>query len=243
MRKCRALAISTSFLMAITIAQACADDQPTKGAATSPSDNTDMPVYNPPVGRGAPVDRIGGASRGSDAPGDTRLDVVAPDQLGFTAREQPTLYWFLSAPINKPVEVMISVGNAEKPAYDAVLPGPVAAGFHPVSLSQLGVKIQPGVDYEWTVAIILDPQARSKDLFATAHVERSERPPPPSDAQSATRTFAAAGLWYDAIDAATADIARDPGNAQHRHALAALLRQVQLDDAAKFAEAAQGKPQ
>jgi hypothetical protein len=239
--------IAAIVLVTLLSAHARAVEPPatsTTSTAAPSSDDTQMPVFKAPVGRGTPDNRIGGASRGSGAAGQARLEVIAPDQTGLTASEQPTLYWFLSAAIDKPVEVMISVGDSEKPAYDSVAAGPVAAGFHAVRLSQLGVKLSRGVDYEWTVAIILNPQARSEDLVASGHIERVEAaPPPPADPRAAVRALAAAGLWYDAFDAASTVVARQPQDGKARLARAALLRQVHLDDAAEFEEAARGKAQ
>lgn len=193
----------------------------------------DMPASEAPSGLDTQPDRLVGAVRGAAI--ETRLDVIAPDHLGFTAIEQPTLYWFLSDTVDKPVEIMISDSSGEMPDYDVVTPGPAAAGFHAASLARLGMKLKPGVDYEWTVAVIFNAQSRSQDLVATGHIERVADAP----AGSTARALAAAGYWYDAFDAASIASAKQPQDHAAVMARATLLRQVKLDDAATYAESPQ----
>src|SRR5271168_697816 len=60
-----------------------------------PAMSTDaMPHYVPPM-RGAPGGRTGGGSRGIKG-SDLTIAVLAPDHVGLTAEDQPTLYWYAS---------------------------------------------------------------------------------------------------------------------------------------------------
>src|SRR5262249_9720599 len=59
------------------------------------SNTASMPVYKPPL-RGAPGGRVGGGTRGSGSVRDVFiLSALAPDHMGLTVAEQPSLYWFI----------------------------------------------------------------------------------------------------------------------------------------------------
>src|SRR5712691_10584682 len=59
-----------------------------------------------PPSTGAPVVRLTGGSRGS---GDATvtLDVLAPDDVGVTTQEQPSLFWFQSKPVESKFELTL----------------------------------------------------------------------------------------------------------------------------------------
>src|SRR5215475_4152448 len=48
--------------------------------------------------------RVTGGSRGS-GPETVALDVLAPDEVGITTQEQPSLFWFQSKPANARFEL------------------------------------------------------------------------------------------------------------------------------------------
>ena len=88
----RSLALMLTVLIAgISAITAPVGAQTSTSTATATSGGAVAVVYHPPL-RGAPAGRIGGASRGG-APGVAlpALEVLAPDHVGLTAREQPTL--------------------------------------------------------------------------------------------------------------------------------------------------------
>src|SRR5688572_19448877 len=64
--------------------------------------------FVPPAGA-KPAKRMGGtANRCSEDP-KLYVSVLAPaDTVGFTAREQPVLYWYLSKATSDPVEIAIT---------------------------------------------------------------------------------------------------------------------------------------
>src|ERR1043166_1113983 len=70
----------------------------TANKSSVPIYNPPVPVYKPPMlayqppVRGAPFIRVDGGSR--DGKGDIpALCVLAPDHVGLTTREQPSLFW------------------------------------------------------------------------------------------------------------------------------------------------------
>src|SRR3712207_3903543 len=70
------------------------DVQPPRSQSTQAE--TSIIKYEPPD-RGKTGGRIGASTRGM-AHRDLNLEVLAPDHIGFTATNQPVLYWFLSQP-------------------------------------------------------------------------------------------------------------------------------------------------
>ena len=155
-------------------------------------------LYNPPK-RGAPISTIEAASRGSAAQA-AKIETLAPkDHAGQTHLEQPTLYWYASAPITQPVEITLTDDNDVAPLIDETLPAPQAAGFHAVSLAGTKAHLKAGPVYQWAVAIVVDPKMRSGDIVSGNYVQRVDATVSGSDAAS----LAQAGLWYDALDAAS----------------------------------------
>lgn len=198
-------------------------------------------TYKPPL-RGAPVTRIGAGSRGVGVA--LRVNVLAPRETGYTTQEQPTVYWFVSQGVDRPVELMItreeSPRAAAKPALEVRLQPPIEKGIHALRLADHGITLEQGVEYRWFVAVVRDPAQRSKDVIAGGTIKRVAE----SDALRAQRTqvaqarwsavYAEAGIWYDAIDQLSKQISMDRGNQALRGQRAALLEQVGLRDAAAF---------
>jgi hypothetical protein len=192
--------------------------------------------FRPPT-TGAPSVRVTGGSRGS---GDTAitLDVLAPDDIGVTTREQPSLFWFQSKPANAKFELTLLQENKVKPLVQVTVERSAKAGIQRMKLSDHGVKLSSGVEYQWVVALIDDPDNRSKDLVASGVIKRIE---PTADLKEkiATATpaslagvYAEAGIWYDALSVLTDQIEANPENKALRETRADLLRQVGLKAAA-----------
>jgi uncharacterized protein DUF928 len=191
------------------------------------------PVYKPPL-RGAPGGRVGGGTRGT---GNVFvLSALAPDHTGVTASEQPSLYWFISSATSLPVEVAIMDPQGVKPLFESRLPGPFEKGVHRIDLAELGVRLAPGVPYRWSVTVVPDPNRRSRDILATATIERIELPDalraklPQASKSELPALYAEAGLWYEALATLSELIDRTPQDATLRQQRAALLSQVGLPD-------------
>lgn len=197
----------------------------------------EAPKYVPPT-RGAPAHRVAAGTRGGAA--ETTLEVLAPDHVGLTVSEQPVLYWFVSKPVTAPVQITLASPGNVKPVIEIELKPPIAAGIHAFRLADHGVKLAPEIEYDWSVAVVLDRAQRSKDLVSSATVRRVTPSPDLARAVAAgqdARTaaiHAAHGIWYDAIDALARAIARQPSDAAPRRSRAALLEQVGLAAAANF---------
>ncbi len=193
--------------------------------------------YTPPL-RGAPssASRVGGGTR-SLAAWSFELIVLAPDHVGLTTRRQPTLYWFVSEPIAHPVEFTVVDPQSLATLLELRLPLPVHPGIHAVDLAAHGVSLEPGVIYQWFVAVVADEGQRSADVVAAGEIERVAPPAElaaGADVAVQAERFGAAGFWYEALDGLSRRIAAQPGDAGLRAQRAALLEQVGLRHAAAY---------
>lgn len=214
--------------------EAFAADNNQTGAA-SPSSGV---KFRPPT-TGAPSVRVTGGSRGT---GDTQitLDVLAPDDIGVTTREQPSLFWFQSKPADAKFELTLLQENKVKPIVQVTVERSSKAGVQRIKLSDRGVKLSPGVEYQWVVALISDPDNRSTDLVASGVIKRvepsielKERIAKATPA-SLAGVYAEAGIWYDALSVLSDQIDAHPENMALRETRADLLRQVGLKAGADY---------
>jgi len=204
-------------------------------------------AYKPPM-RGAPATRVGGGTRGTGAA--LTLNVLAPGETGYTVKEQPTIYWYVSERIDSPVELTLtstaSLQEAATPVLDITLKPPLEKGIHALRLADHGIALKPGVEYEWFVAVVRNPAQRSNDVVAGGTIKRvSESDALQAQLKQTSQTqwpavYAQAGIWYDAIDQLSKKISADAANRQLREERAALLEQVGLRDAAAFDRGAGG---
>jgi hypothetical protein len=165
---------------------------------------------------------VGGAVRGinKDLPA---LRALVPDHVALTTQSQPTLLWELDGLPPEAVPVMFSLTSESDidPLVMAALDRPTEAGIQRIDLSNFGVELQKGQEYQWAVALVPDSERRSQDRVTFGWILRVDGSEVAvGDAVHAgTAELAAAGLWYDAIDAA------DPGERK------ALLDQVGVETA------------
>ena len=196
-----------------------------------------LPVYKPPL-RGAPLGRVAGGTRGvkTDLP---LLAALAPDHIGLTVQEQPTLYWYLAEAVANRIELTLIDEKTVQPLLERTFDSPTVPGVQRVRLADYGVHLQMGVPYQWFVALGTDPTRRSPYNIAGAAIERIELTATlqaqlaQTNATEAAATYAAAGLWYDALRVLSDLIEAAPGDPLLRQQRAALLEQVGLTDIAK----------
>ena len=196
--------------------------------------------FKPPLGRGSVADQPGRRRGGARGTGISQivLDVLAPENTGLTAQESPTLFWYQSQPADVPLEVAVLVENQAQPVLRVRWNDAHRAGIQKLRLSDLNVKLQPGIEYEWVVALVVDPENRSQDVIASGFIKRME----PSVEQTATlaqttarekpSVFAEQGLWYDALESLSDGMEAHPENAEWHQWRASLLEQVGLTNAA-----------
>ncbi len=200
-----------------------------------------IPVYKPPR-RGAPAPgrRVGGGTRGTNKSLPV-VSVLAPDHTGLTVQEQPTLYWFASAVVHAPIEIELTVidGEGIQPLLETRLDPPTQPGVQRVRLADYGVRLTPGERYQWSIALVLDPKHRSKDITAIGAIKRIKRsevgsPLPDGANTDALYRYAGAGLWYDAVMAISDQIDAAPEDVDLRSKRAGLLKQVGLSEVGAY---------
>lgn len=193
-----------------------------------------LPVYTPPR-RGAPKTRVGGGTRSlsTGTHAGEMLTVLSPPQTGQTQQAQPTLYWFLSAADVGPFEFVLTTADAVAPLRRVRIDGPLGAGIHAVSLRDENVVLDDGVEYQWSVAIVHDPERRSRDVVAIGTLERVAAGSTPDGAE-AVFALAERGLWYDALQRVEELIAQSNDDARLREYRAALLDQAELAQVAQY---------
>ncbi|HEX5065071.1 MAG TPA: DUF928 domain-containing protein [Myxococcota bacterium] len=207
---------------------------PVRIAASLPSD---PPRYRPDVelaGGSLETLRVASLVRGGKHPLPA-IHALAPEHVGATGEAAPTVYWHLSAPSDVPVEIAVfSEEDESVPLLDVSLEPPVAAGLHAFRFSDHALRLAPGRNYYWFVALVPDRAKREDDAVAGAALRhtplaeplraRLEASPPAERAH----VLAGAGYWFDAFDTFTAWLDAEPGAANLRAQRAALLEQVGL---------------
>jgi hypothetical protein len=208
---------------------------------TLPAQNAPAPAPQPvkfrPQTSGAASVRVTGGSRG-EGEAMTSLDVLTPDEVGLTTQEQPSLFWYQSKPAKAKFELTLIEDNKPKPIVQMEMDRAAGAGIQRLKLSEHNAKLTVGVEYQWVIALVTDPDNRSKDLVASGVIKRVE---PAADLKqkvtSATPTalpgvYAEAGIWYDALSVLSDQIDAHPDDQALRKQRSELLRQVGLTAAA-----------
>jgi hypothetical protein len=233
----RLILISASLSLSLATAGA----QPTNVVANSPAPlvvaHTQLPVYHPPeISGGILPLRVGGGSRGANGDG-IAIEVLVPDHIALTTREQPSLYWYQSKAAKTLCEVTLTQPKKAKPLLVLRSATPTEPGIHSIRLADFKVKLTPNIIYKWSVAVVLDPANRSEDIIANGIIE-FVTPSPQVAAQLGEATdanraaiYADAGIWYDALDSLSDLIEKNPGNQTLQDQRSQLLTQVGLDGA------------
>ena len=232
---------ASKILLMVALLLACrfgADQSLAQAAAQKPAASASSGVKFRPKTSGAASVRVTGGSRGTGDAAVT-LDVLAPDDIGTTTQEQPSLFWFQSKPADAKFELTLLQENKVKPLIQVKVERSSKAGIQRLKLSDHGVKLNPGVEYQWIVALVTDPDNRSTDLVASGVIKRVA---PTADLKekisqatpaSLANLYADAGIWYDALAALADPVEAQPENKTLRQARAELLRQVGLNAAAQ----------
>ena len=191
------------------------------------------PIYIPPR-RGAPRDVAPGATRGLTP----RVKLLVPGHTALTIAEAPTLYMY----VGEAMKLQVLLTRADDLAGQALATGQIEVkqipGITPIRLAALGAKLVPGVEYRVTV-MAFDLAGRPK-ANESVIMERVAEPPElaamiaGADPQERARTYASAGVWFDALDALGAAVDANPKAPGPHESRAALLDQAGLPEIARF---------
>jgi hypothetical protein len=162
------------------------------------------------------------------------LLVLAPDHIGKTTHEQPVLYWYLSRATSYPVAVTLIDPNNPLPLLKMRLSPPLQPGVLRVRLADYGVRLVPGTQYQWFVALMRDTLDACEEVLSGGVITRALPAVKPPPRATAPQRYAEEGLWYDAISAISDLIEAAPHDVRLRQQRAELLKQVGLLDAADY---------
>jgi hypothetical protein len=199
-----------------------------------------VPRYHAPEQRSVGPSRLLSSRTRNVGEAALAIAVIAPDHTGLTTQSQPTLYWFASKPVSGRVAVTIQDKKGIEPPMEKHLALSEAVGMIPVRLAELGVQLQPGNEYRWSVAVVADSASQSRNLLTSGTIRQTDSrdtiqahlsnlPP-----ERAAFVLAEQGLWYDALAQLGELIERAPADPRWRRYRAALLEQVGLTGAAQF---------
>jgi hypothetical protein len=144
--------------------------------ALSPLDQPVLIASNMPLfvlqNRGAPMARLGGATRSTGQPAHPRIEALVPEQPGWTLEAQPTLYWFVSEVPQVPVEFTLMRLDPHETLVETRLPAPSRAGVQRIALADHAASLETGASYQWLVKLVPNPQDRSYDQIVGGGIER-----------------------------------------------------------------------
>lgn len=198
-----------------------------------------IPLYQPPK-KFTPRARVGGELRGTEGM-DPEVQALVPDHVGFTSSQTPVLNWYLSKPTPHEVRFTLIDNQSVRPVYEAPIPTPKQPGIFSIAIKDLGLTLDPNIQYRWYVSVVRDPSSPSKDIVGGGVIERCEM----SDClitfdakitcsvQTVTDN-ARAGFWYDAMGCLCTLIDANPTDASLRRLRAGLLKQVGLNGVAEW---------
>jgi hypothetical protein len=189
-----------------------------------------LPTYRPPR-RGSPRAKVGGAMRGTRAL-PTPL-ALAPAHLAQTVSTRPSLFWHIDAVPSSGSVIVFTLMDEEgiDPLAEIALDPPAQPGIQRIRVADHGVTLEPGMEYEWSIALIPDRAHRARDIVSTSYIRRIDEPAELALRHPGVNTFAALGLWYDALESISDSIEADPADPDLRDQRNALLLQAKLDAA------------
>jgi hypothetical protein len=138
------------------------------------------------------------------------------------------------------VEFVLAAPDAIDPVLLVTTKAPIEPGFHAMPLSDHAVTLEPGVTYRWSVALVVDEDQRYRDVIAGGAIARIHSSPAlQAELERAApgavgHSYAANGLWYDALDFVSQQILERAGEPSVRSSRAELLDQAGLRAAADY---------
>ncbi|XGV97778.1 MAG: DUF928 domain-containing protein [Leptolyngbya sp. BL-A-14] len=199
--------------------------------------------FKPPQ-RGLPGRREGAGTRNpivciQGSP--SQLTAMLPaTNLGLTTAAYPRFFWFAPKSKAKFAEFTLSEVNEQRenqtPVYKTIFSITGAPGIASLTLPS-NATIPPlavGKDYHWSVALICNPDDRSRDIRVDGWVQRVT-PEPRLTSQLAKATpvdrvslYASNGLWFDTLTTLADQRCANPKDAALISSWSALLKSVQL---------------
>src|SRR5262245_4655760 len=242
----RSLSDSKHLLVAIVAIVAIGSIALASGVALSeskpstPSASTDESAIYVPPKKLTPRARVGGQLRGTEGT-DPEVQVLVPDHVGLTGNKTPVLNWFISKPTKHEVRFTLVDNKLIRPLYEAPIEAPKQTGIYSIQIKDLGLKLEPGVQYRWYVSVIRDADSPSQDIVGGGVIESCEL----NDcivemgykvgcSKQIVIENAKGGFWYDAMGCLCSLIDTNPTDPSLRRMRAGMLKQVGLNGVAEW---------
>lgn len=206
----------------LTLAAPAAAQEKAQPNAAAPASAAAAVEYRPPA-RGAPRVRVGGSTRSMARA--LSLVVLTPDHVGLAATDQPEFFWYISHPVKTPLEFTVVPVDGAEPLVEAPIAPVATPGIQRIALADLGVKLRPGEEYQWTVSLMRDSRSRSKEAVASGRVRVQL---PPARIAPGYADYARAGYWYDALAELRRQMSANPSDPALVAAQQSLMEQVGL---------------
>jgi hypothetical protein len=238
----KALAIAIALCFAVSHATARAADAEAEAPRAADAKAEPLQAAKParmpqfkPTNVGAPMTRLGGATRG--APGGVpRTEALVPEEIGHTLQAQPVLYWYLDAKTDDRIDFALIGVDPRNPIIETTLKGPFAPGIQRIRMADLGISLEPGVEYQWFVRVIPNPDQRLYDRVVGGGIQRIDASDElrakiaAAPKRESHFVLAEAGIWYDALDSLSLEVEAAPDDANLRAQRASLFDQVGLEN-------------
>jgi hypothetical protein len=201
----------------------------TEAARRSREESAQPVVYRPPR-RGSPRGRVAGGVRSAAAL--PQPLALAPDHVALTTHGAPSLFWHLDGPPPETARVVFTLILADgvAPLVERELPLPAAAGVQRVRLDDLGIALEPDLEYAWSISLLPHADDHDGARISERYLRRVDASALAGLAPSA-RSYAEQGVWYDALEALSDAIDAAPDDPALRAQRDSLLRQAGLEAA------------
>ncbi|MEE9344760.1 MAG: DUF928 domain-containing protein [Methylococcales bacterium] len=197
-------------------------------------------VYDLPDPGAPETSRLIGAGTRTKGERTPYMSVLTPKHTGLTLEKQPTLYWFTSEPITIPLQFVLISEQSFTPILRVPLLQPQHAGIQSIKLSDYNVSLKPETVYQWSVALISNPEMRTHDMVTSGKIKRIETAKSLQHELSQTpetsrpSVYARHGIWYDLLSCLANSIATMPTDQFFKETRAQLLEQVGLREVAHY---------
>lgn len=166
------------------------------------------------------------------------LQVLAPVHTGLTTQPQPALYWYARAPVAARFEFALLDKDGTNPLLEVRTDSEKVTGIQKLDLGDHNISLQPGLAYQWSVALVMDEGSRTAGVTASGVIERME----PGEGLTSrienshgtdlVDVYASEGIWYDALETISTMIDKSPEDQGLMAIRASLLDQIGLHTAA-----------
>lgn len=143
--------------------------------------------YKPPLS-GAPVDRVGGGTRGLVVP---KIQALAPKEVALTSKEQPVFYWYVAEAKEQIVEFMLTKDGETEPLLKKTF-SITDKGLQSFKLTEVDVSLDADANYRWSVKISSET---ASEIVSHAMIRYQL----PIVSLETVEQKAENGYWYDVI--------------------------------------------